>query len=188
MSVPADLNQIPLLIHGGSIITSRERPRRSSALMHKDPFTLRIALDRTDAAKGELYLDDGATFAHERGELIWRYFRAAKEVNSLRISNTDVVGVYDGAGVVDGVVLPPDARDGGAFAKSMEGVRVEKIVVLGLSATPRRVVVEGTGEPLSFEWVKGENAFGKKQGVSSMLTIKDPRLSVAKEWVVVVHY
>ena len=61
MTVPAELHQVPLLIRGGSIVPTRERPRRSSPLMKNDPFTLRVALGNTCSARGELYVDDGET-------------------------------------------------------------------------------------------------------------------------------
>ncbi|KAG2741021.1 glycoside hydrolase family 31 protein [Suillus brevipes Sb2] len=63
----ANLDQIPLLIRGGSIIPTRERPRRSSPLMKHDPFTLHVALDTSGNARGELYLDDGETYGCGRG-------------------------------------------------------------------------------------------------------------------------
>src|SRR3954453_8534082 len=75
--VPSKLHQIPVLIRGGSILPTRERPRRSSPLMRHDPFTLRIALDKNGKARGELYLDDGETFAHWDGEIVWREFTAS---------------------------------------------------------------------------------------------------------------
>ncbi len=43
VTVKAELHQIPLFIRGGSIVPTRERPRRSSPLMKLDPFTLRVA-------------------------------------------------------------------------------------------------------------------------------------------------
>ena len=51
ITVPAELHQIPLFIRGGSIVPTRERPRRSSPLMKYDPFTLRVALSN----EGEVY-------------------------------------------------------------------------------------------------------------------------------------
>ena len=65
ITVPAELHQIPLFIRGGSIIPTRERPRRSSPLMKRDPFTLRVALSTDGSARGELYLDDGESLVPE---------------------------------------------------------------------------------------------------------------------------
>ena len=44
--------QIPLFQRGGSIIATKQRIRRCSALMHNDPYTLTLALNpkvRTDS-------------------------------------------------------------------------------------------------------------------------------------------
>lgn len=41
----AALDQIPVYQRGGTIVPIRQRPRRSSALMQADPYTLRVALD-----------------------------------------------------------------------------------------------------------------------------------------------
>jgi len=71
-SVSAPLQSIPVFYRGGAIITRRERARRSSALMERDPFTLIIALDQRQSAKGELYIDDGASFDHQSGHFILR--------------------------------------------------------------------------------------------------------------------
>ena len=67
-----DLNSIPSFYRGGHIIPRRERPRRSTATMADDPFTLLVALDFNQQAAGQLYLDDGSTFAFQRGLYLHR--------------------------------------------------------------------------------------------------------------------
>lgn len=62
------LDKIPMFIEGGHIITKRDNYRRSSKLMHNDPYTLVIALGLDGNASGRIYIDDGETFAFERGE------------------------------------------------------------------------------------------------------------------------
>ncbi len=52
--------------------THRSRPRRSTATMAKDPFTLIVALDQSGTARGDLYLDDGHSFAFLRGQYAHR--------------------------------------------------------------------------------------------------------------------
>jgi len=42
----APLSTVPFFFRGGSIIPKKERIRRSSAIMAKDPYTLMVALDR----------------------------------------------------------------------------------------------------------------------------------------------
>ena len=57
----------PAWLRGGSVVPLRERPRRSTAAARRDPLTLVVALDASGKACGDLYLDDGATFAFARG-------------------------------------------------------------------------------------------------------------------------
>lgn len=65
---------IPVYLRGGHIIPRKERARRSTAQMQKDPFTLWIALDSSGSAEGDLYVDDGHSFAYQRGSYIHRQF------------------------------------------------------------------------------------------------------------------
>ncbi|KAI0706628.1 hypothetical protein C8Q76DRAFT_819052 [Earliella scabrosa] len=84
----SSIRSIHVFVRGGSIISTRERPRRSSPLMKYDPFTLRVALNNEGAARGELYLDDGETYAHQEGKFVWREFAAEKaRSKGVRISS-----------------------------------------------------------------------------------------------------
>lgn len=50
----------------------RDRPRRSTATMVNDPFTLVVALDKSGYAVGDLYIDDGHSFAFAQGQYLHR--------------------------------------------------------------------------------------------------------------------
>jgi alpha 1,3-glucosidase len=51
----------------------RERARRSTVTQAGDPFTLVVALDPTSgAATGDLYLDDGRSYAFAAGHYLHR--------------------------------------------------------------------------------------------------------------------
>jgi len=186
VTISAALHQIPLLIRGGSIIPTRERRRRSSPLMKLDPFTLRIALDKTSTARGELYLDDGETFSHQEGQIVWRKFVAEKpdkKAKRLRISSHDLAKEKpsEAVGGVELKSISPSNK----FAKSIESVRVEKAVIMGLSSKPKSVKVEG-GQNLEFVYDAGVAAGGKKEGQASILTIKDPGVTISKDWAIVI--
>ncbi|EMD31533.1 glycoside hydrolase family 31 protein [Gelatoporia subvermispora B] len=185
VTVPAELHQIPLLIRGGSIVPTRERPRRASPLMKHDPFTLRVALSTTGTARGELYLDEGETFAHQAGQFVWRAFEATAEKGGkeIRIRSRDLAARnLDTA--VDGVALTTyDARN--AFAKDVARVRVERIVVLGLSREPRSVVADG--KEVHWEYKAGAAAASKGEGTASMLLVKDPHASITTDWEITIH-
>ncbi|KAG2158568.1 glycoside hydrolase family 31 protein [Suillus bovinus] len=171
ITLSANLDQIPLLIRGGSIIPTRERPRRSSPLMKHDPFTLRVALDTSGNARGELYLDDGETYGYGRGDIVWRKFgaestkRTGKGIGTVRISSVDLA-----ARTAVGAYEPTNE-----FSRSVGDVRVEKLVVLGLGKKPLSVVLDGGRE---LEW-----EFTSKGGV---LVVKDPAVRVVDDWAVVV--
>ncbi|KAE9403333.1 alpha-glucosidase [Gymnopus androsaceus JB14] len=158
ITVAAELHQVPVFIRGGSILPTRERPRRASPLMKLDPFTLRVALSKTGTARGELYLDDGITYSHQQGELVWREFVAEQPQKKItRISSKDLASAKPESAVDGGELTTYDPKN--AFAKEIEEVRVEKIVVLGLNVKPSSV---------KWEYVPGVAASDKKEGTSSV--------------------
>ncbi|KAJ7647840.1 glycoside hydrolase family 31 protein [Roridomyces roridus] len=174
ISVKAELHEVPVFVRGGA-----------STLMKLDPFTLRVALSKAGSAKGELYLDDGESYAHEQGQFVWREFTATSGgKKSVKIASRDLGSEKPGS-AVDGVALQA-YNAGNKFAKEVKDVRVEKVVVLGLAAKPTSVKVEG-GQELVWEYVAGVGASGKGEGVASVLTIKDPKVLVVKDWAIVVE-
>ncbi|KDR75547.1 hypothetical protein GALMADRAFT_97215 [Galerina marginata CBS 339.88] len=185
VTVPSALHRFPLFLRGGSILATRERPRRSSSLMKRDPFTLKVALSKVGTARGELYLDDGVSYKHTQGDFIWREFTADKAgKKGLKISSTDLAAAKPDE-AVDGVALTSynPAND---FVKSVEDVRVEKVVILGLSSKPTSVKVEG-GNELVWEFTPGVASSEKKGGNASVLVIKDPKVLIRKDWTIVVQ-
>jgi len=156
-------------------VPTRERPRRSSPLMKRDPFTLTVALDRDGLASGELYLDDGESYAFEQGALVWRSFKFAKG----KLISTDLVS-GNLKKSVDSVELATYNPQTNAYAQSIKDVRVEKVVVLGLTKEPKTVKIGET--TLEFEWTAGTSAKGKKEGVASKLVIKDPKAKIVQDW------
>ncbi|KAJ7894385.1 hypothetical protein B0H14DRAFT_2559170 [Mycena olivaceomarginata] len=85
ISMKAELHQVPVFVRRGSIVPTRERPRQLSSLMTLDPFTLRVALSKVGSTRGVLYLDDGVTYSHEKGQLGWRMFIAQTAKRMVRI-------------------------------------------------------------------------------------------------------
>jgi len=153
--------------------------------MKYDPFTLRVALDKAGAAHGELYLDDGVSYSHQNGEFVWRRFVAEKQPKKgLRLTSKDLAQEHPSK-AVDGVALKSfDSNN--AFAKDIGQVRVEKIVIVGMNNKPSSVKVDG-GDELVWEYTPGVAASDKKEGVPSILSIKDPRVLIAKNWSILVQ-
>ncbi|GJE94653.1 glycoside hydrolase family 31 protein [Phanerochaete sordida] len=183
VTVPAPLDKVPLLIRGGSILPTRERPRRSSPLMRRDPFTLTVALDKAGGARGELYLDDGESYAHEGGALVWREFTAARRGKATHVASADLAAAKPEA-AVDGAALALYDKDN-AFAAEVRAVRVEKLVVLGLEKKPGSVKLAGS--ELDWEFVPGVASGASKEGVASQLVVKNPVASITGDWEIVIQ-
>jgi alpha 1,3-glucosidase len=129
VTVAAPISNLPVFQRGGTIVPKRERARRSSTLMARDPFTLVVALNSQGEATGELYLDDGETYNFQTGAFTHRRFTFS--------SNT-----------LSSVSLHPSSN----FPLASE-LRVERIIIRGLSAPPTKVTKteNGTSEELSFQ-------------------------------------
>jgi alpha 1,3-glucosidase len=90
ISMKAELHQVPVFVRGGSIVPTRECPRQLLPLMTLDPFTLCVALSKAGSACGELYLDDGVTYSHEKGQLMWHEFIVQTAKKTVQITTKDL--------------------------------------------------------------------------------------------------
>jgi alpha 1,3-glucosidase len=157
--VDATLESIPVFQRGGTIIPTRQRPRRSSALMKNDPLTLYVASDTKDFANGTIYLDDGESYDYENGQYLYWGFTYKKEsdfVYTITSKNLDPKGEYD-----------PD-------------VYIEKIVVRGVRYYPRNVHLyydDYNPEGLEFEHIRDKH----------LIVIRKPGAYVSREWRIDIH-
>lgn len=150
--------------------------------MKRDPFTLRVALSKSGAARGELYLDDGESYNHMKGQFIWREFVAEKSLikpKILQLSSRDL-GTAKPNEAVDSVALRTydPAND---YAKNIADVRVEKIVIVGLATKPSSVKLQD-GQGLIWDYTPGVASGEKKEGTASLLVIRDPKVLITKDW------
>lgn len=83
-SVPVNNYKIPVYQRGGTILPKKERIRRASTLMHDDPFTLIVAVDKDKKAKGTLYIDDEKSFEYRQGKYLYLEFEFTDNVLSSR--------------------------------------------------------------------------------------------------------
>ncbi len=150
------LRTIPVYYRGGSVVPSRRRIRRSSALMARDPYTLTFALDARGAARGTVYLDDGATMLFEtQSRFSYRELKAAKTSAAIILSSRRIAG-------------NPDAPFDGL---------VERIEVLGLDAEPTAVSPSASSSSnYPFTYHKETQS----------LTIKKPEMSIDSDWEVII--
>jgi alpha 1,3-glucosidase len=144
LRLPVDMESIPAFYRAGSIVARRERARRSTAAAARDPLTLVVAVDARAggegegaggaaggfAAEGDLYLDDGRSFAFaRRGHYAHRRFA----LRDGALVNEEAAAV--GGGVA--AVAPRDASWRGADA-----LRIERVVLLLPTPEHARIFVE----------------------------------------------
>jgi len=122
ISVNSDIDTIPVFQRGGSIIFRRLRLRRSTQMMQRDPYTLYIALDGSQQATGNLYIDDEHSFDYERkGNYAWSQFSA------------------DWKGLIKNQVqLGSNWTNKDLLSSRM----VERIVVMGVKRKPKSLTLE----------------------------------------------
>lgn len=117
--VSTPLEKIPLFQRGGSVIATKQRVRRCSALMHRDPYTLTIALNPKAQAEGDLYVDDGYTLDYQSGAYIYMNF------------------TFQG-----GRLMARKANPGSQYKSESW---IERIVILGISNSPKGILLTADG-------------------------------------------
>ncbi|KAJ1830532.1 hypothetical protein IWW55_001548 [Coemansia sp. RSA 2706] len=146
---------------GGSIVPTRERQRRSSALMRRDPFTLYVYANRAGAASGQLYVDDGESYAYHAGAFIERDLEYAGGRLVSRASTRTIAS---------------DAQ--AAFAESMAAVRVERVVIVGLPTMPAAAIILENGAERTVEI----SCVGADSAAASECVIRDPAVRIGNDW------
>lgn len=166
-TLKAPLDKIPLLMRGGHIFPRRDRVRRSSGLMKMDPYTLVIVLGADGKAEGELYVDDGESFDYQSGAYIHRKF--VFENGALR---SEDLGTKD--------------KLTEQYAKKMEKVRVERVVVVGAPKAwngVKTVAVSEEAEGSSGKARKVKIDFHQgSKGKADYAVVKDPKVAIGKGW------
>jgi alpha 1,3-glucosidase len=188
VKVSAPLEKLPLLQQGGTILPRRDLIRRSAVLMWRDPITLVVAPDSSgQAASGQLYLDDGDTFAYEKGEFVWRGFElsaAGGSPSGLKLRNFDHFSIDKVPAHLAKGLANYDATSN-AWATKIADVTVDEVVVLGLPSKPSCVRLGEASTGLKFEWRDGVPAAAarRKSGKkASELIVKGISAHVVKDW------
>ncbi|CAK9153423.1 unnamed protein product [Ilex paraguariensis] len=118
-----------------------------------------IALNSSQAAEGELYVDDGKSFEFEQGAYIHRRFVFSN--GKLTSSN-----------------LATSARGKSLFSS---GCTVERIILLGLSPGPKIALIEPSNQKADVEFgplqLRGERN-------PMVLTIRKPNVRIADDWTI----
>ncbi|CAH1961002.1 unnamed protein product [Acanthoscelides obtectus] len=124
-NIPVSLDKIVAFYRGGNIIARKDRPRRSSSLMHNDPFTLYVALDNKQTASGTLFVDDHASFEYRAKKYLYLHLEYADNtLTSNLIDKTD----YPTKEWVERVVIfkpPPGVKAATLTSKTLGTVDLE---------------------------------------------------------------
>ena len=158
-TVKAPIEKIPIFIRGGTVLSTKERARRNSALMVNDPYTLTVALDDNRTARGKLFLDDGETV------------NAPYAVASFAFAEKD-------GGVAFALSATVDNK-----GYACDNV-VERVVVVGIPEAARskltkaRLVAPGAADT-QLSIVKND-----KDG---SITVRKPAARVDSEWTIVIE-
>ncbi len=164
MQVKVDMESIPVYLRGGYIIPRKERARRSTAQMAKDPSTLWVALNSSGSAEGDLYIDDGHSFAYQRGSYVHRQFTFSKGVLSNKAADSSTA------------VMPLKA------GKLSLPNTIERIVVMGLSGKESswKALQKGSGgRHIEVESGPLNRATGMPDAA---VVIRKPELLVEQDW------
>lgn len=169
VAVSAPLDRIPLLMQGGHVFPRRDRPRRSSALMKWDDYTLVVTVPKSGGkAEGELYTDDGDTFDFENGQYIHRKF------------------------VLDGNVFTSKDAEGrdvksikqGEWLKNMKNVAVDKIIIVGAPArwaSKKEVTITGADGKT---WTAQLDYSAPSQGKAGFAVVRKVSGAIGDDWLI----
>jgi alpha 1,3-glucosidase len=125
--VPAGLDEIPVFVRGGKIVAQYSKVAMSTREILARPLTLYIALDESQKATGELYLDDGETYDYVRKVFLRRQFTYANNLLTCRTLGTQTM------------------------PKELVGLKINRIVVYGLTARGDAPTMIVEGMNLGFE-------------------------------------
>lgn len=117
IKLPWHQHHVPVFVKSGAILFTKQRPRRSTAAMSRDPHTIQIF---GDAAVGRIYVDDGASFRFQEAD-----FSYNKLIFKDGTLSSEPVGVVDGMPLGKGWTNAPG-----------EALNVERISFVGLTSQP----------------------------------------------------
>ncbi|KAJ8769225.1 hypothetical protein K2173_001000 [Erythroxylum novogranatense] len=150
---------IPAFQRAGTIIPRKDRYRRSSTQMVNDPYTLVIALNSSQAAEGELYVDDGKSYDFMQGAYIHRRFVFSNgQLTSLNVASSN-----------------------NRKSRFSSECVIERIILLGYSPGPKSALVEPGNQKVEIELGPVRLPSRIK---SSVVTIRKPNVRIADDWTV----
>lgn len=152
-TVQTPLEKISVFQRGGSIVPRKLRLRRSTTQMKDDPITLTVAVDPSQNAAGELYLDDGDSFN----------YRTTAEYIHMALK-------YTGSGKKATLVSTPLHSTN----KPLTASTVERVIVLGATGPATKCTTSCAGSEVALDtlWHNGQLVVKKPNcPVSASFTI-----------------
>lgn len=149
---------IPAFQRAGTIIPRKDRFRRSSRQMENDPYTLVIALNSSQAAEGELYVDDGKSFEFEKGAYIHRRF------------------IFSDGKLISISIVPSPGK-----SRFSSDCTVERVILLGHSPGPKNALIEPSNQKAEVEVGPLLLRAGR---VPTVLTIRKPDVRIVEDWTI----
>jgi alpha 1,3-glucosidase len=136
--------------------------------MKFDPFTLVIVLGHAGDADGTLYLDDGESFDYNEGAYLHRKFSYSSATAAL--SSED---------------LATPGKKTKEYLKSMDAVRVEKIIIVGAPEAWKNLKAVGIAEEGSAA-AAGRTAplefHDREDGRAAWAIVRDPAVRIGAGW------
>lgn len=166
LTVNAPLDRIPLIMRGGHIFPRRDIPRRSSAMMRFDDYTLVVTASKAGSAEGELYTDDGDSFDYEDGQYIHRKFSlSGNTLTSIDAEGRDTKPIK-----------------AGQWLQAMEQVHVDKIIIVGVSSAwnVKEVQVESEGRT----WTAKVQYHPAQGARAAYVTVGRVGAKIGEDWVI----
>ncbi|CCC71446.1 hypothetical protein NCAS_0H01360 [Naumovozyma castellii] len=156
-TIDAPLEKIPAFIEGGHIITRRDRYRRSSKLMHHDPYTIILAPDLNGNASGRLYVDDGETFGYEKGNFVDTQFSLS-----------------------EGKIIQNEVLHASNDDKSVGNTKIETVII-AIDGMPTDNIQETATIKIGS---KEHTVAIEKSDNDHYLTIKNPLIRIDENWTI----
>ncbi|XP_047340438.1 probable glucan 1,3-alpha-glucosidase [Impatiens glandulifera] len=156
----ASEDNIPAFQRAGTIVPRKDRSRRSSTQMVNDPYTLVIALNSTQEAVGELYVDDGKSFEFTKGAFIHRRFVFSNgKLTSSNIASSSSLGNL----------------------QYSSNCVIERIILLGHTSGAKDAVIEPSKRKVSIE--RGPLYLARKNSPTAW-TICRPNVRISDDWTI----
>ena len=151
VNIAVNYERIPVYQRGGSIVPKKERIRRSSALMHNDPYTLYVMLNKQGKANGTLYIDDGKTFDYRNEKFLYIQF----DFDGQRISGHQLVnpGYKTSSWLEKIVIVGPHTKTlNGKVARMKTPTGAEKVLETKFNTNTESLTVRKPGVNMAEEW------------------------------------